>query len=54
MTELCKYRMNKDCGLLINSSRGIIYAGNDENFAEAARNSALIIQKEMSILLKEL
>lgn len=53
LAEVCKYGMNKDCGLLVNSSRGIIYAGNDENFADAARNSALIIQKEMSILLHE-
>jgi orotidine-5'-phosphate decarboxylase len=53
LSEVCKYGMNKDCGLLVNSSRGIIYAGNDENFAEAARNSALQIQKEMATLLKE-
>jgi orotidine-5'-phosphate decarboxylase len=53
LSEVCKYGMNKDCGLMVNSSRGIIYAGNDENFAEAARNSALIIQKEMSILLQQ-
>ena len=53
LSEVCKYGMNKDCGLLINSSRGIIYAGNDENFAVAARNSALQIQKEMAILLEE-
>lgn len=53
LSEVCKYGMNKDCGLLVNSSRGIIYAGNDSNFAEAARNSALIIQKEMSILLQQ-
>jgi len=46
--------MNKDCGLLVNSSRGIIYASNGENFAEVARNSALIIQKEMAILLEEI
>lgn len=51
LSKVCKYGMNKDCGLLVNSSRGIIYAGNDENFAEKARNAALIIQKEMSILL---
>ena len=54
LSEVCKYGMNKDCGLLVNSSRGIIYAGNDEGFAEAARNSALIIQKEMAILLGEI
>jgi len=53
LAEVCKYGMNKDCGLLVNSSRGIIYAGNAENFAEAARNSALQIQKEMTILLEE-
>ncbi len=54
LSEVCKYGMNKDCGLLVNSSRGIIYASNDENFAEAARKSALIIQKEMAILLREI
>ncbi len=53
LSEVCKYGMNKDCGLLVNSSRGIIYASADENFAESARNSALIIQKEMSILLQQ-
>ena len=53
LSEVCKYGMNKDCGLLVNSSRGIIYAGNDENFADAARDSALQIQKEMAILLGE-
>ena len=54
LQEVCKYGMNKDCGLLVNSSRGIIYSSNDENFAEAARNSALKIQKEMSILLEKI
>ncbi len=53
LSEVSKYGMNKDCGLLVNSSRGIIYAGNDENFADASRNSALQIQKEMAILLDE-
>jgi len=53
LSDVCKYGMNKDCGLLVNSSRGIIYAGNDENFADAARDSALQIQKEMAILLGE-
>ena len=54
LSEVCKYGMTKDCCLLINSSRGIIYAAKDENFAEAARNSALKIQKEMSILLDKI
>jgi len=53
LSGVCKYGMNKDCGLLVNSSRGIIYAGQDKNFAKDARNAALIIQKEMSILLSE-
>jgi orotidine-5'-phosphate decarboxylase len=53
LSKVCKYGMNKDCGLLVNSSRGIIYAGNDNSFAEAARNSALLIQKEMSTLLNK-
>ena len=54
LSEVCKFGMNKDCGLLVNSSRGIIYAGNDENFAEDARNKSLQIQKEMAILLEEI
>ncbi len=53
LAEVCKYGMTKDCGLLVNSSRGIIYADNGENFAAAARNSALEIQKKMAILLDE-
>lgn len=54
LSEVCKYGMTNECGLLVNSSRGIIYAGNDENFAESARNSALKIQKEMGILLEKI
>ena len=53
LSEVCKYGMNKDCGLLINSSRGIIYAGNDKNFAKKSREEAIKIQKEMAILLTE-
>lgn len=51
LLNVCKYGMNKDCGLLINSSRGIIYAGNDENFAEAAKAEAQKLQAEMAELL---
>jgi orotidine-5'-phosphate decarboxylase len=54
LSEVCKYGMNKDCGLLVNSSRGIIYAGNSEDFAEESKKAALQIQKEMAILLKEI
>lgn len=53
LSKVCNYGMNKDCGLLVNSSRGIIYAGNDENFAKKSREEALKIQKEMAILLKK-
>ena len=53
LAEVCKYGMNKNCGLLVNSSRGIIYAGNDENFAKKSREEALKIQKEMAILLTD-
>ena len=47
LEEVCKYGMNKDCGLLVNASRSITYASNGEDFAEAARNEALNLQKQM-------
>jgi orotidine-5'-phosphate decarboxylase len=47
LEEVCKYGMTKDCGLIVNSSRSIIYASNGEDFAEAARAEALKIQQEM-------
>lgn len=53
LSEVCKYGMNKDCGLLVNSSRGIIYAGNGEDFAKKSREEAMKIQKEMAILLNK-
>lgn len=51
LQEVCKYGLNSQCGLLINSSRGIIYAGNGEDFAEKAREEALKLQKEMEQIL---
>ena len=48
LQEVCKYGMNKDCGLLVNSSRGIIYASNDVHFAEVAGNKARELQQEMA------
>ncbi|MBQ7472617.1 MAG: orotidine-5'-phosphate decarboxylase [Prevotella sp.] len=51
LEEVCKYGMNKDCGLLVNSSRGIIYASAGEDFAEAAGKAAHGLQKEMETLL---
>jgi orotidine-5'-phosphate decarboxylase len=49
LQEVCKYGLNKDIGLLINSSRGIIYASSNSDFAEQARGKALDLQKEMEI-----
>ncbi len=51
LQDVCKYGLTKDCGLLINSSRGIIYAGNDENFSQAAQKEAEILQQEMAEIL---
>ena len=51
LNEVCKYGMNKDIGLLINSSRGIIYASNNEDFTEAAALSANMLQKQMETIL---
>lgn len=53
LQEVCNYGLTKDCGLLINSSRGIIYAGNDINFAKAAKKEAFRLQQEMKIILNE-
>ena len=48
LQEVCKYGMTKDCGLLVNSSRGIIYASKDEDFAEIAGQKAKELQLEMA------
>ena len=50
--EVCRYGMIADCGLLVNSSRGIIYASDGEDFDEAAAKAAEALQKEMSEELK--
>jgi orotidine-5'-phosphate decarboxylase len=47
LSEVCKYGMNANVGLLINSSRGIIYASNDIDFDQKARAEALLMQIEM-------
>jgi orotidine-5'-phosphate decarboxylase len=51
LEEVCKYGMNDKVGLLINSSRGIIYASQDQDFAEAAARSAKALQSKMAALL---
>ncbi len=53
LEEVCKYGMTKECGLLVNSSRGIIYADTTENFASVAAAKAKELQEQMAKLLKE-
>ena len=52
LQEVCKYGMTKDCGLLVNSSRGIIFADNTENFAKVAGEKAKDLQEQMALELK--
>jgi len=52
LEEVCKYGMNPHVGLLINSSRGIIYASNGADFAEKAREEALKIKLSMQQILE--
>ena len=54
LQEVCKYGIIKDCGLLVNSSRGIIYAGHDEHFADAAKQKARELQQQMQAELEKL
>ncbi|MFT6211563.1 MAG: orotidine-5'-phosphate decarboxylase [Bacteroidia bacterium] len=53
LTEVAKNGLNDKCGLLVNSSRDIIYASRGEDFAEAARAQALIMQQQMEFILDE-
>lgn len=53
LEEVAKYGMNKQCGLLVNSSRDIIYASADKDFAVSARDKAKRLQAKMSVLLKK-
>ena len=54
LQEVCKYGMTKDCGLLVNSSRGIIYASTDTDFAEVAAIKAKELQEEMAVELEHI
>lgn len=54
LSEVCKYGITKDIGLLVNSSRGIIYASQDTNFAQAAKSKALELQLEMKAIINDL
>ena len=53
LEDVCQYGMTKDCGLIVNSSRAIIYASNGEDFAEAARTEALKVQQQMEAELEK-
>jgi orotidine-5'-phosphate decarboxylase len=52
LQEVCKYGISENIGLLINSSRGIIYASKYEDFTEKAREEAFKLQQEMEVILK--
>ncbi|MFB0495166.1 orotidine-5'-phosphate decarboxylase [Mucilaginibacter sp. OAE612] len=53
LEEVCKYGITKDCGLIVNSSRSILYASNGEDFADAARAEALSLQQQMQVELEK-
>ena len=51
LEEVCKYGMTKDCGLIVNSSRAIIYADKPENFANVAAQEAMKVAQQMAAIL---
>ena len=51
LKDVAAYGMNSRCGLLVNSSRGIIYADKSERYAEVAGEKAREMQEEMAVLL---
>ncbi len=53
LQEVVQNAWNDDCGLLVNSSRGIIYAGSDENFGDAAAEAAKKLQAQMAEATRE-
>lgn len=53
LSEVARHGLNSQCGLLVNSSRAIIYADTTERFAEAAAKAARDVRDEMDLLLKE-
>jgi orotidine-5'-phosphate decarboxylase len=54
LEEVCRYGMTDECGLIVNSSRGIIYADSSENFAAAAAEKARALQEQMAVELAKL
>ena len=53
LKEVCKFAINDNIGIIVNSSRSIIYASVDENFAIEAAKQAMILQNEMKAILSE-
>jgi len=53
LEDVVKFGWNKDCGLLVNSSRGIIYASDGLDFAEKAAFAAQDLQHQMSLILRD-
>jgi orotidine-5'-phosphate decarboxylase len=53
LQDVARYGLNSHCGLLVNSSRQIIYASEEADFAEAAGREAAKVQEEMEALLQE-
>lgn len=53
LEEVCRYGLTDDCGLIVNSSRGIIYASQGEDFAEAAGAAASELRDQMSAILRK-
>jgi orotidine 5'-phosphate decarboxylase len=51
LEEVCRYGLNADCGLLVNSSRGIIYADSGKDFARVAEQKAQELQQQMQTIL---
>lgn len=54
LTEVCRYGLTADCGLLVNASRSILYASSDNDFVEAARGEALKLQRQMAAELDKI
>jgi len=53
LNEICKYALNDNIGIIVNSSRSIIYASDDETYASAAADQAMILQNKMKLILSE-
>ena len=53
LNEICKYALNDNVGIIVNSSRAIIYASDNEAYASAAADQAMILQNKMKLILSD-